>query len=180
MEQNESLKDLLKEINFKITKLSSNGELAQLKRQNPDEPPPPAFYRIAMPSLENYKFYPTADEKKAIVFEKNLMVLLCAMASDNYMFNPSVPLGVALSNAGFPELRFYRLLKANEAALRKQVSYMCKYLSSKGVSGNISEAFELMKSQDASEAAQIVRRKISRDYYRSQAFNNISEENKNA
>lgn len=179
MEQNESLNELFKDLSTKLTKYASNGELAQLKRAKLEETPVPAFYRLIMPALENYRFYPANDETKAVNFEKNLMALLSGMAEDPSILNLGKPLGMALGQAGYPELRFYRLLKAADDQLRKQVSYMCRYLSSKGSPGNLAEAFDLMKSQENSEIGQLIRRRISRDYYRTVYQANKSGEKTN-
>jgi len=176
MEQIESLSELFHEIGFRLTKIASSGELAQLKRQKSDEAPVPAFYHIVMPSLEKYKFYPKGDEEKAIEFERNLTAILTGMANDTTILNLANPLGSALGKAGFPDLRFYRFLKASGATLRKQIVYMCRYLSSKGNPGNLGEAFELMRNQGSSDAAVRIRRKISRDYYRTLSQSNSIEE----
>lgn len=165
VDKTESLHELLQRVSSRITRQASPGELSQMKRQAPDEPPCPAFYRLAMPEVENYRYYPS-DEHSAIAFETGLMSVLAGMAEDLSVFNRSKPLGSALAEAGFSELRLYRLLKAGRESLNADVRRMVKFLSSKGVSANLAEALELILCQDDTERSRFVRRRISRDYFR--------------
>lgn len=171
----ESPEELIDAIQFKLKKNASTGEVAQFKRHRIEDCPVPAFYRLVMPALAEYKYYPAANEEKAMKFEKKLMAILAGIADDISIHSSQTPLGRALFRAGFPELRFYRLLKATDDQLLKQIRYMCKYLSSKGVSANLAEAFKLT-ADDSAKFYEIIRRQISRDYYRSQSENSSKEE----
>jgi CRISPR system Cascade subunit CasB len=75
-----------------------------------------------------------------------------------------VQLGQALYEAGFSELRFVRLLRANGDALFHEIRGAARFLAAKGQSVDI-YGFARLLFSDTTVGREAVRRDIARTYY---------------
>jgi len=136
----------------------STGDLAELRRINPDEPYTPALWRILL------NFVPhddTISEER----ERRWAILLMAMATCADLHDPSTDFGTALAEAGWSELRFVRLMEARDDNLDKQLRRVAQYLASKSQQANWADAAWLLFVQEGDHAT-ATRQRIARSYYR--------------
>lgn len=136
----------------------SSGDLAELRRLDPERPPGAAFWKLALSYRLVDLDQPLDDH------ERRLTIVLRAMATLAGFHDPTVPLGAALAGAGFSELRFNRLLRADAARLPSAVRRMADFLASKGARADHRQIAWLVLTQDADRAEQL-RRRVARDYY---------------
>lgn len=136
----------------------STGDLAQLRRIDPDEPYTPALWRILLE-------YVPDDDKLSGERERRWAILLMAMATCAGLHDPSTDFGTALAEAGWSELRFVRLLEARGDSLDKQLRRLAQYLASKDQPANWADAAWLLFVQEGEHAAD-TRQRIARSYYR--------------
>jgi CRISPR system Cascade subunit CasB len=96
--------------------------------------------------------------------ERNWGLLLMGMAHCAGLHDYDVPLGKALALAGWSELRFTRLMEADNETLPALMRRMAQYLASKDQRANWADvAFLLFTRGDAGHK---VRLRIARAYYR--------------
>ena len=134
------------------------GDLAALRRLDPEDPASPEFWRI-MAAYVPSDTLPQGDPWLAQA-ERRWAIVLNALAILAGLHERTVPLGVALAGARYSELRFVRLLRARDAALADHVRSAARYLAAKGQGANCADLARLVFSESES-----VRRKIARDYY---------------
>ena len=79
--------------------------------------------------------------------------------------NQSIPLGRALVQAGWSELRFVRLMQVRGDDLVKDVRRLASFLASKSQTADWSDIAQLLFNQEG-EWAERHRRRIARDYYK--------------
>lgn len=139
----------------------SSGDLAALRRISPDEPFTPALWKLLF-TLQ--KDYPN-DWLWAERSEKNWSTLLMGMAICEGMHDYDISLGYALADAGWSELRFVQLMRAEGEVLERHVRRVAQYLKSKSQRANWADVARLLFNQE-NEFAGSVRLRISRDYYR--------------
>lgn len=136
----------------------SKGDLAELRRIDPEEPFTPALWKIL------FEFVPNHDRLREID-ERRWAVLLMAMGTCAGLHDPSEPFGAALAAAGWSELRFVRLMEADGDNLVKHLRRLSQYLGSKDQRADWSDAAWLLFVQDGEKATEI-RQNIARDYYK--------------
>lgn len=138
----------------------STGDLAELRRISPDEPFTPALWRILlMLDLEESPYW-IGQEK----WERRWATLMMGMAYCSGLHNYDIPLGQALANAGWSELRFVQLMRASGTTLEKHLRRVAQFLSSKNQEGNWTDVAWLLFSQSG-KSGEKVRLSISRNYY---------------
>ncbi|HEX7119850.1 MAG TPA: type I-E CRISPR-associated protein Cse2/CasB [Longimicrobiales bacterium] len=135
------------------------GEAAELRRLKPENPAAPAFWRVLAHYVAPQFGRPLTEDE-----ERRWAVILNAMAYLVRLHAPGERLGIALSQAGFSELRFTRLLRAEGDRLEDTVRNTARFLASKGRSANLVDLARLVLS-DGRKDAERVRRNIARDYF---------------
>ena len=136
----------------------STGDLAELRRIDPEEPFTPALWKVLL------KYVPD-DDRLSEEQERQWAILLMAMAHCVGLHKPGASFGAALAEAGWSELRFVRLMEAEGDHLVKQIRRLAKYLSSKNQEADWSDAAWLLFVQEGKKATKI-RQNIARDYYK--------------
>ncbi len=158
------LADVIGGINHAIHHRLSSGDIAELRRLDPDNPGIPAFWKIMVSSIgdEGLALAGGLDRDEA---EKRWAVVLSAMAA---MANQSVQgrkLGDALADGGYSELRLNRLLRATGHTLRGLTREMTRFLTAKGEFFDLLDLARLVFS-DGKTWSESYRREIARAYYK--------------
>ncbi len=164
------------------------GDLAALRRMDPDAPDRAAFWRL----MAKYDLLGGGawDKDWALILHGiALMTPTNAgegsarrTAHDGYM-----PVGKALYLGGdghretafYSDTRFNRLLTAREEMLRTLLARVFRMLASAGVSFNWREMAEFILIQRNEEEAEKRRRRIARDYYRAERSGAQTPDEKN-
>jgi CRISPR system Cascade subunit CasB len=140
----------------------SNGDRAALRRINTDAPVTPALWKVlhhlGIPDPD-----PQYDTSEAH-HERNWGLLLMGMAHCAGLHDYKVPLGKALALAGWSELRFTRLMEADDETLPALMRRMAQYLASKQQPANWADVAYLLFTRD-SEKMEATRLDIARAYY---------------
>jgi CRISPR system Cascade subunit CasB len=139
----------------------SSGERATLRRVDPACPVTPALWRVlgATQQLDAPPWI-TQDD-----WERRWGLLILGMAHLPGLHRYEVPLGEALAQAGWSEMRFVRLMEAGADALPVLVRRMAQYLASKEQPANWDDVRQLLFSVDR-DYSEDVRLRIARSYYR--------------
>lgn len=142
----------------------SNGDRAALRRISPDAPFTPALWKV----LHRLNQHDAPGWIGQETWERRWATLLMGMA---FCVSPSsnlheydVPLGEALLNAGWSELRFVRLLRSEGEALEVELRRVAQYLASKSQPANWSDVAYLLFYQTG-DTGEDIRLSIARDYY---------------
>lgn len=141
----------------------SSGDIAELRRISPEAPFTPALWRVLL-SLD------LADSPGWIrqeTWERRWATLMMGMAYCAGLHEFEVPLGRALLNAGWSELRFVRLLRSQGEALEIEVRRVAQFLASKAQPTNWTDVANLLFYQSG-ESGENIRLGISRSYYTAQ------------
>ena len=139
----------------------SNGDLAQLRRASPKNPYTPALWKVLLT-------YVPASWTKGSYQDENeghWAALLQGMAMTAGLHEPNTPLGRALVQAGWSEIRFGRLMQARGDGLVKEVRRLASFLATKSQSADWSDIAQLLFNQQG-EWAERHRRRIARNYYK--------------
>lgn len=139
----------------------STGDMAELRRVQPEEPYTPALWKL-MEDLDLQGRPGWLDQEQR---ETRWAALMMGMAMNAGLHDYDVPLGEALAEAGWSELRFVRLLRATDTRLIEEVRRMAQYLGSKDQPADWTDVGRLLFSQDG-DIADTIRRNIARPYYR--------------
>lgn len=139
-----------------IQKGMGNGERAQLRRANPDEPYTPALWRVLAGLPDEW----AGREEQ----ERRWGVLLQAMSQAPELHAPAARLGASLAEAGYSELRLERLLRSNEAQLGRELRRMGAFMASKNVNLDWRDVARLLFLDDE-DTRKAHRRAIARSYY---------------
>jgi len=140
----------------------STGELAQLRRASVESPYSPALWKLLVAYVpDTWTAGRDRDEK-----ERLWSAVLTGMAITSGLHSPGTPLGQALEQAGWSELRFVRLLQARGDALVGEVRRVARFLSSKTQIADWADMAQLVLNQ-REEWAEKHRRRIARSYYSS-------------
>lgn len=138
----------------------STGEMADLRRISPDQPFTPALWRLLlMLDLDESPGW-IRQEK----WERRWATLFMGMAHCAGLYSYDTSLGEALAEAGWSELRFVQLMRANDETLETHLRRVAQFLASKNQEANWTDVARLLFFQSG-EAGEKVRLSISRDYY---------------
>lgn len=140
----------------------STGELAELRRIDPEQPYTPALWRTLV-GYEIDQGWGDGEWREAL--EERWAALLMGMAHTVGLHDYSTPLGAALAEAGWSETRFVRLMDSRGTRLIEEIRRVAQYLSSKSQPADWAQVADLVLDQDA-DWAERQRRDIARDYYR--------------
>ena len=138
----------------------STGDLAELRRISPDRPFTPALWKL----LIRIGAQQPLGGLKESTYERRMATLAMGMAFCARLHDYHVPLGRALADAGWSELRFVRLMEARGEKLEVHIRRMAQYLASKSQAANWTDVAWLLLGQDWSTAEE-TRLRISRSYY---------------
>ena len=152
------------------------GDLAGLRRMNPDEPDEAAFWRLM--AGEDLLVGPAVEVKWGLILHGiALMTPTDGGAGSHSAHNGQMPVGRALFLGGdtrrdsgfYSETRLNRLLTARGPMLRMLLARMFRMLAAAAITFNWREmaAFILADGYDE-EAAERARRRIARDYYQTE------------
>lgn len=141
---------------------ASPGDVAGLRRLAPEDPAAPAFWRLAGTLL--------ADELRGgggalEARERAWASIVNALALTAGLHAPARPLGTALAAAGYSELRFTRLLRAQGDALAPEVRGAAAFLASKAEPFDATDLAQLVLSSGGI-SEETVRRGVARTYFR--------------
>lgn len=138
----------------------STGEVADLRRISPDQPFTPALWRILlMLDLDHSPGWIRQE-----MWERRWATLFMGMAHCAGLHNYDIPLGRALAETGWSELRFVQLMRAKEETLETHLRRVAQFLASKNQEANWTDVARLLFFQTG-DAGERVRLDISRDYY---------------
>lgn len=140
------------------------GDVAELRRLDPERPSAPAFWKLVVGELEELgalrRGAPDREEQ-----ERRWAVILNALAHLGDLHRPGRGYGVALASSGFSEHRFGRLLRARSGPLWYQARRSAQFLSSHAEPTDATGLAWLVLSDGRSDE-QRARRQLARDYYR--------------
>ena len=165
------------------------GELAELRRMDPEFPDASAFWRLM--SREELLGNPEVERKWGLILHG--IALMTPNNSDEgnirTAYNKDIPVGEALYFGGQPqrsqpfysEMRFNRLLTARESMLRTLLARMFRMLAGAGVSFDWYEMAQFIRYQDHpnEEYAEQARRRIARAYYQAETRSRRAAESDN-
>jgi CRISPR system Cascade subunit CasB len=135
-------------------------DVASLRRMNPREPEP-AFYKLESLVLDDHL---PGDETQRIDAETRWAAIVAGLAHLEGLHRKDERLGRVLADAGYSEIRFIRLIRADPERLVDELPQLAKFLAAKGVPVDWTGAAHLMLSAGR-HSEDTVRRHIARDYY---------------
>jgi CRISPR system Cascade subunit CasB len=161
-----SLDSVVRSIATAISATLSPGDVAALRRLDPDELSAPAFWKVVTAHVEPAGFLTETGAMRADA-ERRWAVVLTALALLGSTHRANSRLGRALAVAGFSELRLVRLLRSRERQLGHEVRTAVRFLAAKGEPVDATDLARLVLS-DGMEHADEVRRDVARAYYGAQ------------
>lgn len=138
----------------------STGDLAELRRISPDAPYTPALWRLLLDVGQGEAWGGMNQD----LYERRMATLAMGLATCAGYHDYRTPLGQALADAGWSELRFVRLMEARGETLEVLIRRLAQFLSSKGQVANWVDVGWLLVGQDM-DSAQKTRLRIARSYY---------------
>lgn len=138
------------------------GDLAELRRMSPSDTLSAAFFKVMLSCVysDNDSCYQSLSDGS----DEEWAAFIQVAAYMAELHSPSTNLGSALARAGYSELRLFRLLRAQDETLRREVRTCSKFLASKGqVCDLVGFARLLLVKKD--DAALKVRKAIASCYY---------------
>ncbi|MFB6350485.1 MAG: type I-E CRISPR-associated protein Cse2/CasB [Bradymonadaceae bacterium] len=136
----------------------STGDLAELRRINPDKPFTPALWKILLDEISDL-------DRLSARRQRRWAILLQAMATCVGLHESTIDFGTALAEASWSELRFVRLMEARGDNLDKQLRRLAQYLASKNQNANWADAAWMLFVQEG-EHAENTRQRIAKSYYK--------------
>lgn len=142
----------------------SAGDVAALRRMDPHNPAA-AFFKIAGLILEDQLPGQVSARQE---YETRWSAVIVGLAYLGELHRPGMNFGQALVAAGFSELRFSRLLRADGDRLIDELPMLARFLAAKGVPADWVQPAWLILSADRTDE-ETTRRNLARDYYRALA-----------
>jgi len=139
----------------------STGERAELRRISPEKPFTPTLWRI----LYELDRGDAPGWIRQAEWERRWATLLMCMAHCPGLHDCDVPLGRGLAKAGWSELRFTRLLRAEGDGLETDLRRVAQYLKNKPQAIDWTDIAQLLFYQSG-ETGEGIRLSIARTYYR--------------
>ena len=160
------------------------GDLAELRRMDPDEPDAAVFWRL-MAQYDLLDVGGAVERKWALIIHGIALMTPTSSGEGNRgtAHNGQLPVGRALFLGGesqratgfYSEARLNRLLTAGGPMLRTLLARMFRMLAASGVSLNWREMTQFILNEGYDEdAAEQTRRRIAREYYRAERRSNQS------
>ena len=142
----------------------SPGEVAGLRRLDPEQPGGAAFWKAVVFHLE------PAGQLRGADAEVRWALILRAIGELYALHRRRRRLGQALAAGGVSEMRLVRLLRADLGTLAGTLSAVCRQLASAGESVDLADLAWLVVTARGTGGTrggeERVRRQIARDYYR--------------
>ena len=152
------------------------GDLADLRRMDPDEPDAAVFWRLLV--QQDLLGDPAVESRWALILHGiALMTPTSSGGVAHTAHNGNMPVGWALFLGGevrrakglYSETRFNRLLTARGPMLRTLLARMFRMLAGANVSFNWREMAQFILNEgDDEEAAEQARRRMARAYYQAE------------
>lgn len=136
----------------------SAGDVASLRRMDPLRLDSPGFWKLAGMYLDRVLPGEADDRRRK---ETAWAAVAISLAHLGDLQQSDRRLGRALADAGYSELRFVRLLRADEERLLDELPQLARYLAAKSVSADFSGAALLLVGSRPENS----RRHLARDYY---------------
>ncbi|MCY4565446.1 MAG: type I-E CRISPR-associated protein Cse2/CasB [Gammaproteobacteria bacterium] len=160
------------------------GDLAELRRMDPDEPDAAAFWKL-MAQYGLLDVGEAVERKWALIIHGIALTTSTCSGEANRVtaHNGQMPVGRALFLGGesrratgfYSEARLNRLLTADGPMLRTLLARMFRMLTASGVSFNWREMAQFILNEGYDDdAAEQSRRRIAREYYRAERRSNKS------
>lgn len=137
-----------------LAEAERRGDLAELRRMDPDHPDAPAFFRMLV------RHCPDAGAG----FARRCARLAWMLALRPKALKPG-SLGEAMAEHGISEARVQKLLAARGEAMAKQIAIIARRLANERTLP-YRELGRLLLAHDDDEAAEATRMQIARDYFR--------------
>ena len=156
------------------------GDLADLRRMDPDEPDAAVFWRLL--AQQDLLGNPAVESRWALILH-GIALMTPTSSGDGVArtaHNGNIPVGRALFLGGedrrekglYSETGFNRLLTARGAMLRTLLARMFRMLAAAGVPFNWREMAQFILNEgDEEEAAEQARHRIARAYYQAERRN---------
>lgn len=141
----------------------SPGQLAELRRLEPDALTAPAFWTVLAAELDDD--LPADGDPRRADAEGRWAVALRAMATLADLYRKGHRLGWALAASGFSEMRLQRLLDCPAERLAVEIQTAARFLAAKGEAVDYADLVRLALEAEPSRA-ESVRRDVARDYFR--------------
>lgn len=136
------------------------GDLAALRRMDPDRPSVPAFWRLLARATDGAMVRSDDDERRWALVAHGMAL----MAPDHHA---SVEIGAALHTIDYAEGRLARLLNARGPQFRALVPRLCRHLAHKQQPLDWYRFARLILTEGSNEdVAEAIRLHIARGYYR--------------
>ena len=152
----------------------NRGDLAALRRMDPDNPNAAAFWRLL--ARQGLLGCPESERKWGLILHGIALMTRNTgdSAQERSAHNPNMRVGRALFTGGdaqrsefYSETRFNRLLNARDDMLRDLLVRMFRMMASAGATFNWYEMAQFIRYQDYDDKrAEDARRHIAREYYR--------------
>jgi len=139
----------------------TSGDVAALRRMDAARAQAP-FFKLAGLVLDEYLSRTSLGRERA---ETRWAAIVVGLAHLGELHRQGIPLGRALVDAHYSELRFSRLLRADGDQLLDELPALARFLSAKGVGADWSGAAWLILSVGHAHEER-TRRALARDYYR--------------
>ena len=160
------------------------GDLAELRRMDPDEPDAAVFWRL-MAQYDLLDVGEAVERKWALIIHGIALMTPTSSGEGNRgsAHDGYLPVGRALflggesqrATAFYSEVRLNRLLTAGGPMLRTLLARMFRMLTASGVSFNWREMAQFVLNEGYDEdAAEQSRRRVAREYYRAERRSNQS------
>lgn len=134
------------------------GDLADLRRLDPTAIQCPVFWKLLA------KYVPSVlDSSDPMVLSRWAAGMRAAVELHG-LHSSQWGLGRALADAGYAEMRFARLLRAEEPTLWDELRSAARFLAVKGKWANAEHLVDLALVQGS--RGESIRRKVAADYYR--------------
>lgn len=148
----------------------SRGDLAGLRRMAPDNPRPAVFWKL-LADNGLLEYGAKVEDKWALILHGIALMTPSNTGDGNSLtaHDGSMPVGRALFNIGYSEMRFNRLLAAREEMLDTLLARMFRMMAAEDMRFNWRQMAQFILNDGYDEAAaELSRRRIARDYYRAQ------------
>jgi CRISPR system Cascade subunit CasB len=140
---------------LRLMRAERRGDIASLRRLDPDRPDTPAFFSIVV------KLAPEAGEASLLRYARLLQILALkpeALAPGSF--------GEAMAKAGISEARVQRLLSARGPAFADQARLIARRLGNYGALPHRDLGELLLIADHESDRAETLRLRIAQDYWR--------------
>jgi CRISPR system Cascade subunit CasB len=139
----------------------TTGDVAALRRMDPHRIDAPGFYKLLGSALDQQLPRGGLAREKQ---ETRWAAVIVGLAHLGERHRPGVHLGDALVSAGFSELRFVRLLRADSERLIDEIPALGRFLAAKNTPADFAAAAHLILSADRGDEER-TRRQLARDFY---------------